>query len=149
MIRARLIAAGMSLAFALTARGAGAQSASNAAAPPTAPVAARTIPRGTTLAAVDIATDSADDIQAAALVGWITRRIVHEGEPLRAPAIAPPHLVHAGGLVTISAIVEGVAASRDGTALADASLGEHVRVRLDAQRIITGTVTGPSLVRIP
>ena len=36
-------------------------------------------------------------------VGWVTRRVIHAGEALKEPAVAPPQLVRAGAEVTVRA----------------------------------------------
>jgi flagellar basal body P-ring formation protein FlgA len=123
--------------------------ASRAAAQTTTPVAARTLARGATLTQVDIDTGFAPDSEVSALIGWVTRRIIRQGEPLKVPAVEPPVLVRTGTMATVRAVVDGVSAERTGIALSDAALGTRVRVRLDAGRTITGTVTGPALVRLP
>lgn len=109
--------------------------------------AARDLPRGLTLSLGDITAEA--DGNAASIDGWVTRRMVRQGEALREPAIAPPQMVHAGGVVRVQATVDGIVVSRDGTALGAGVLGERVRVRLDAQRTITGTVTGPATLSLP
>jgi len=112
------------------------------------PVAAHDIPRGTELTAADVAPDSAPTGASASRVGWVTRRVIHAGEPLREPAVVPPQLVHAGADVTVRAESGGVVVTRAGTALTSGSLGEHVRVRIDAQHIVTGIVAAPATVKI-
>ena len=140
------IAALCLLASAVTA---GAQGPLANAAGLQAPVlrAARDIPRGATIAAADIAADSSAD--AAAVDGWVTKRLVRRGEALREPAIARPQLIKQGTLVKLQASVDGVTVERDGTALNGGSLGDVVRVRLDAQRTVTGTVAGPATIKLP
>jgi len=113
------------------------------------PVAARDLPRGAVIAAADVVGDSTSDGSPAAMTGWVTRRLVHKGEPLRAPAVSPPQLVRAGAIITVRAEVDGVVATRRGTALAGGALGEQVRVRIDNQRTVTGVVSGPETIRIP
>ena len=109
--------------------------------------AARDMARGTVLASTDIVADSSAD--AKRYDGWITRRIVRQGEVLKEPAIGQRLLVATGSRVRVEAVVEGVVVSRDGIATAAGSLGDKVRVRIDAQRAVTGTVTGPATVRLP
>ena len=109
--------------------------------------AARDMARGTVLASTDIVADSSAD--AKRYDGWITRRIVRQGEVLKEPAIGQRLLVATGSRVRVEAVVEGVVVSRDGIAAAAGSLGDKVRVRIDAQRAVTGTVTGPATVRLP
>jgi flagella basal body P-ring formation protein FlgA len=45
--------------------------------------------------------------------------------------------------------VDGVVATRRGTALSGGALGEQVRVRIDNQRTVLGVVSGPETIRIP
>ena len=97
--------------------------------------------------AADVAADSAAD--ATTIDGWVTQRVVRRGEVLREPAIARPQLIKSGSAVHVQASVDGVLVSRDGTALNTGSLGDQVRVRLDAQRTITGIVAGPATVKLP
>ena len=111
--------------------------------------AARELARGTALGPDDIATDSGTVSASALPLGWITRRVIHVGEPLRAPAISPPQLVRAGTNVTVRAVTQGIIVSREGIAQSGGVLGEQVRVRLDTRRTITGTVAGPANVQIP
>lgn len=107
-------------------------------------VAARELPRGAVLAAEDIAGDTTPQV-----TGWVTRRVVKKGEPLREPAVTPAPIVTHGAAVTIRATVEGVTVSRPAIALADGSLGAAVRVRLSSQRTVNAVVTGPATVRVP
>lgn len=78
--------------------------------------------------------------------GWRTRRVVRGGEPLRAPAVAPPPLVARGATVTL--VWEGptLRLTRQGTALGDARRGDRVAVRVDATRRFTGVVSGAGTV---
>lgn len=113
-----------------------------------APVAAREIPRGVELTAADVAPDSAPTGASASRVGWVTRRVIHAGEPLREPAVEPPQLVRAGAEITVRAESGGVVVTRSGTALTSGSLGDRVRVRLDSQHFIYGIVAAPATVKI-
>ena len=122
--------------------------ASPARAQRAAPVAARDIPRGTELTAADIAADSGSANAPLSLIGWVARRVIHEGEALREPAIDSPRLVRAGADVTVRAELGGVVVTRPGTALMAGSLGERVRVRIDSEHFVTGIVAAPATVRI-
>src|SRR5690606_18092663 len=69
-------------------------------------VARRELARGTVLAAGDVdtvvtaaASPARRDAERPA-AGWIVRRLVRAGEPLRAPAVVPPPLVASGSPVT-------------------------------------------------
>ena len=106
------------------------------------PVAAREIARGIELTSADISADT----MAASRIGWVTRRVIHEGEPLKEPAVAPAQLVHAGLAVTVRAESGGVVVT--GTALSSGSLGDRIRVRLDSQHTITGIVASSAMVKI-
>ena len=108
------------------------------------PVAAREIARGIELTSADISADT----MAASRIGWVTRRVIHEGEQLKEPAVAPAQLVHAGSAVTVRAESGGVVVTRTGTALSSGSLGDRIRVRLDSQHTITGIVASSAMVKI-
>lgn len=110
------------------------------------PTAARDIPRGTELAADDIA--PAPSAASASRVGWVARRLIRAGEALSEPSVAPPRIVRAGTDVTVRAESGGVVVTRPGTALTSGSLGERVRVRIDPQHIVTGIVAAPATVKI-
>ncbi len=119
-------------------------------------VAARDLPRGTVLRAADIEmvvtndenvtsapVSSTNPIPAA---GWVVRRLVHKGEPLRAPAVAPPVLIPAGSPVSLVWEVGDLRVTRTGTAVGAAYAGETVTVRVDAKRRFTGIATAPGTV---
>ncbi len=121
------------------------------AASDTIVVAARDLPRGTVLRAADIEVVVTDGETAASVVaksansindlptaGWVVRRLVHKGEPLRAPAVAPPVLIPAGSPVSLVWEVGELRVTRTGTAVGAAYAGETVTVRVDAKRRFTG-----------
>jgi flagella basal body P-ring formation protein FlgA len=137
-------AIGVCVVIAFGAPVAGAQSTQSAqsAVPSAVPVAAREIARGVELTGADISGDSTER------AGWLTRRVIHAGEPLKEPAVVPPQLVRAGTEITVRAETGGVTVTRTGTALMSGSLGERVRVRIDTQHIVTGIVAGSATVRI-
>jgi flagella basal body P-ring formation protein FlgA len=129
------------------------------AAPETVLVARRDLARGVTLTAADVRIVVAEEnaprrarwadaamLDARPTLGWVTRRVVREGERLRPPAVAPPSVILAGSPVTVVWEVDGLRLTREGTALGPAQLGDPVIVRLDAQRRVTGTAAGPGLV---
>ncbi|HEY0970386.1 MAG TPA: flagellar basal body P-ring formation chaperone FlgA [Gemmatimonadales bacterium] len=124
------------------------------AAAETVLVAKRDLPRGVaiTVTDVDVVVTASASTRARGGerpgLGWVTRRVVRAGEALRPPTVAPPPVVHAGGPVTVVWIVDGIRVTREGTALGTALAGERVVVRVDAQRRVTGTVTGPGLVTV-
>ena len=82
------------------------------------------------------------------LVGWMTRRLISMGEPLRAPAVAPPQLVKSGDLIDVVYQADGVAVTMRGKATKSAAVGERIVVRLDNQRKIEGTVVALGRVRV-
>jgi flagella basal body P-ring formation protein FlgA len=136
------LAACVALAFDATCvRAQGTQSAQSAVSV-AVPAAAREIARGVELTAADIAGD------AALRTGWISRRVIHEGEPLKEPAVVPPQLVRAGTEITVRAETGGVVVTRTGTALMSGSLGDRIRVRIDSQHVVTGIVAASATVKI-
>ena len=137
------------------------------------PTAARSLPRGVVLTAEDIAGESSRstlDARRSTLIGWTTRRVIAAGEPLRAPAVAPPSdAATGGGATTGSATARpaiagaavragqkvavvyrdaGVELRLGGVAAQDGAVGARVGVRLDARRRLDGTVVAPGVVRI-
>ena len=82
------------------------------------------------------------------LVGWMTRRLITTGEPLRAPAVAPPQLVKSGDLVDVVFQNESVSVTMRGKATRSAAIGERVVVRMDNQRKLEGTVIAAGRVRV-
>ncbi len=133
---ALVVAAAVAVALAAT-RGA-AQEPSGGGTP----VAARTLPRGAALAAEDVVGDPA------ALEGWVTRRVISEGEALREPAIAPPDLVTAGEVVQVVWKHGGIELRLVGRATSSGALGERVQVRVDSRRRFAGLVVDRALVRM-
>ncbi len=131
---------------ALRAQGASANVPTPAAVAP-GPRAAHDIPRGTVLASTDIVADSTP--QAARLIGFETRRLVRQGETLKEPAVGPGNLVRSGSKVRIEAVVDGVTVTREGTADGSGALGDRIRVRVDARRMLFGIIAGPATVRLP
>jgi flagella basal body P-ring formation protein FlgA len=124
-------------------------------------VAARELPRGTVLRATDMdtvvtASDSPSGSRPSSTTaraampdeGWVVRRLVHKGEPLRAPAVAPPPLILAGSPVSLVWNVGGLRVTRAGTAVGPAHAGETVVVRVDAKRRFIGVATAPGTVTV-
>lgn len=131
-------------------------------------IAARDLPRGHVLERADIAIAGAahghstlreDAAVAPAQVhadssgvlpapGWITRRVIREGEPLRAPAVVPPPLVARGDTVRVRWRMSGVEISRPGIAMGEAALGESIQVRVGALHRVQAVATGPSTVLV-
>jgi len=114
------------------------------------PTAARDLPRGITLTEADIV--RRDDPALAATngdgvgEGWVTRRLIAAGEPLRRPAVAPPVWVATGESVQVLYRVGSVEARLRGTAMGTASKDERVLVRIDTRRRVEGVVVAPGLV---
>jgi len=117
-----------------------------------AQVAARQIARGAAITAADIRheagrpTGVADD--AAVAPGWVARRVIAEGEPLREPAVGRPPLIRAGEEVDAVWSEGGITLLVRGTAIGAAGAGERVLVRIDGRRRLQGTAIAPGRVRI-
>ena len=103
-------------------------------------IAARRINRGAVITAEDVAG------QGAPVDGWIARRVIQQGEALAAPAVSPPPLVRSRQDVSLLVSRGTITLSIPGSALADASLGDTILVRLDARRRVRGVVSGPGRV---
>jgi len=85
-----------------------------------------------------------------ALTGFITRRTVAAGQPLRASMLSPPLLVREGDKVTIQAQSQGLTVEAAGEALEDGRLDEQINVRnIRSERIIRARVTGLGQVSPP
>lgn len=112
------------------------------------PVAARDLDRGSVLKAADIAVDVGAENSNLEIVGWVTRRVVSKGEPLRSPTIAPPELVRSGDAVQL-VWSEGLVEIRlAGKAMNSAAGGERVLVRVDLKRRFEGVAESPGVVRL-
>lgn len=114
------------------------------------PLAARDLQRGVVLAAEDIAPVAAADpaTPAERRVGWVTRRVIAAGEPLRHPAVAPPEAVRSGEPVDVVWRQGGLELRAKGTATRSATVGERISVRVGPHRRLDGVVAGPGLVRL-
>lgn len=114
------------------------------------PTAARDLPRGITLTEKDIVRrgDSSSPATHGDAVGegWVTRRLIAAGEPLRRPAVAPPVWVTTGEPVQLLYRVGSVTARLRGTAMGTAAKDERVLVRIDTRRRVEGVVVAPGLV---
>ena len=113
----------------------------------TGDVATRALPRGTVLAADDMA-PAAPDAAGAAPLGWTTKRLIAAGEPLRAPAVAPPDAIRSGQPVDVVYSDGAIRLRLKGTALNAAPVGARVAVRIDARRRLEGVAVGPSTVQL-
>ena len=127
-------------------------------------VAAREIARGKVLVMADIAYASSDSrvhvrslappevttpaTSGDSLIGFVTRRLIATGQPLRAPAVVPPLLVKAGDAVDVTWDHDGILVSLRGRATRSAALGERIAVRVDAKRNFEGTVVAAGRVRV-
>ncbi|MEQ8660747.1 MAG: flagellar basal body P-ring formation chaperone FlgA [Gammaproteobacteria bacterium] len=118
-------------------------------------VAARPLARGHTVSAADLTTtrqrvDLARHdylVDPASAVGQVTRRDVAAGQMLGANQLERPHLVRRGDQVVLSSANNAISVSVKGTALADGSVGERIRVRnLSSKRVVEGTVTAAGTV---
>jgi flagella basal body P-ring formation protein FlgA len=85
----------------------------------------------------------------ATLVGWVTRRPLRAGEPLRAPAVVPPVAVRRGDSVDVVVTNGPLRLTARGVALADAGRGDSLAVRLGPKRVVQAAVdTGGQLTLI-
>lgn len=105
------------------------------------PVAAREIPRGVTLAAADVTGPDAERV-----VGWVSRRLIAEGEALRAPAISQPDIVRSGDQVQLVYRQGGMELRIVGKAMGSAAKDERVFVRVDQRGRYQGRAIGPGEV---
>ena len=118
-------------------------------------VAARSLPRGAVLRAEDIATRPALQSELApadTLIpgpGWVTHRVVRQGERLRTPTVSPPPMVTRGTVVMVRWQHDGLSLTRTGISLGSADRGERVVVRIDANRRIAGIAAAPGVVEVP
>ena len=117
-----------------------------AQSPATTPVAARDLARGTVIVAADLRATSPADAER--LAGWEVRRLLREGEPVKAPAVAPRALVQPNSSATLEATVAGVRVTRTVTVLGRGLLGDRVSIRLDPSRTVAAVVTGAGTVRL-
>lgn len=111
-------------------------------------VAARDIPRGATLEAEDIAVMDGAAADSRGPVGWTTRRLVKEGEPLKTPAIAPAEVIKSGDEVQLVWSDGAVELRISGRAMNSASVGGTVNVRVDTKRRFEGVALATGEVRL-
>lgn len=110
-----------------------------------APLAARDLQRGATLQAADILLAEGD---ATEFVGWVTRRVIKEGEALQPPAIAPANVIRSGDRVQLVWRQGTMEIRMTGKAMSSAASGEKVLVRVDTQRRFEGIAHAPGEVRL-
>lgn len=144
MVLARLMAAALLAALlAVPARAQGAPEVARG------PVAAREIARGAVLTSEDLSYPAGVERDGtSATVGWMARRRIAAGEPLRSPAVTPPDLVRLGQPVQVVWRDGAVELRLTGRAMASGAAGQRVSVRIDTQRRFEGVVVGPALVRL-
>jgi flagella basal body P-ring formation protein FlgA len=114
-------------------------------------VARHDLARGVALTAADVdtvVTADAPHPTPHALDGWLTRRVIRAGEPLRAPAVEPPPLIARGARVTVVWETAGLRVTREGTAVGAAHRGERVVVRVDGLRRLAGIATDAGTVTV-
>ena len=115
-------------------------------------VAARDLDREAVLTAEDIRIERevAWGAPAAELAtaepGWVTHRVMHEGQPLRAPAVTRPLAVRSGDPVQAVWRRGGIVMVLQGRAAGSASIGEHVYVRTSDGQRYRGIAESPGRV---
>lgn len=109
-------------------------------------LAARDLPRGVVLEPGDFVFET--QAGSGGPIGWMTRRVVMEGEPLRPPTIAPVDVVRSGDTVQLVWRSGTLQLRLSGRAMGSAAIGESVRVRVDSKRRFEGTVLEAGLVRL-
>ena len=113
-----------------------------------APRAARALARGTVLAPEHFENSPEGVAPDGAPVGWITRRVIRAGEPLRPPAISRRPLIASGDSVGAHAVVGPVTVIRPATALTHGLEGDTLRVRLHRGPARLAVVLDPRTVRL-
>jgi flagella basal body P-ring formation protein FlgA len=78
--------------------------------------------------------------------GWVARRVIQPGEPLRPPAVAPAPMILSGRAVRYSVERAGIQLVLAATSLSAGALGDTIPVRLDARRRVLAIVSGPGHV---
>ncbi len=116
------------------------------------PVLATPITRDAVIAASDIvyidvpSSDLHDDtaLKESDLVGLSARALIQPNEPVSMNLIVAPKVIKRGDIVNLSLKAGQIALTAQGKALADARLGETVRVQnQSSQKIVQARVTGP------
>ena len=117
-------------------------------------VAARALSRGQTLSEADMA--DAMEVRwgeplpagTEAAQGWVVKRMLRRGEPLRSPSVQPPLAVASGRPVDIVWQRSGVAIKLRGRALGSAPLGKEIYVRTESGERLRGVVRAPGVVDV-
>lgn len=121
------------------------------------PVTANAVARGMVLREQDVllqhmlvwgTPDTTPVLPLTHIIGAATRRVLHDGEPIRSTDIAGAPVVFAGDTVQAELIRDGVRLALVGTALHNASLGARVAIRLNRGRRFAGIATGRNTVRL-
>lgn len=112
--------------------------------PPEMIVAARTMPRGHVLSPGDLAVGPV--APSAFPVGWVTKRVVREGEPLRPPAIGRAPVVQAGATVNAVSGTRLVRVVRRAVAVGEGAHGDTILVRVARQAAMPAVVVDSSTV---
>ena len=120
------------------------------------PVAARALPRGAVLEEKDIAYRPAGSLpgapasaaRAGVAAGWVTKRVIAEGEPLREPAVSPPALIKSGDVVQLTWTDGRIGLKLMGRAMNAATAGGRVTVRVDTERRFEGVAIAAGQVRM-
>jgi flagella basal body P-ring formation protein FlgA len=111
-------------------------------------LAARDLPRGITLEASDFVMPAGSTVEAVGPLGWVTKRIVKQGDPLRAPAVAPAEVIRSGDTVQLVWSDGAIQMRITGKAMNSAAVGEPVNVRVDTKRRFEGTALATGEVRL-
>src|SRR5690606_12211768 len=82
------------------------------------------------------------------VAGWVARRRIGRGQPLREPAVGPPLAVEAGEPVQVVWRRTGLAVTLPGRALGSAAAGQSVAVRTETGKRMHGTAVGNGVVQV-
>lgn len=113
-------------------------------------VAARRLERGTVLREGDIAfvpaPPPASAERAAVAPGWITRRVIQQGEVLRAPAVVPAPDVRAASPVAVVTTNGAVQVRVTGVAMSSGIVGDTILVALATGARVRARIEEPGRV---
>ena len=117
------------------------------------PVAARDLERGEVLGpdAIEVVPTVRGGPPAprpSPVAGWVARRRIGRGQPLREPAVGPPRAVEAGEPVQVVWRRTGLAVTLPGRALGSAAAGQSVAVRTETGKRMHGTAVGNGVVQV-